>query len=468
VVTLALILAVAALLRAERLGRLSFWYDEVVTIRLARTAGPAALVDLLGRIDATRAPLHPLLLQGWVKAFGASEASGRAFSAVCGVLTVALIARVGRRAFDDPRAGLWAAALAALSPLLLVYSREARMYAWLALVTCAAWDALLGLRSGASAWRLSLYAAAVAALVYSHPLGLLMAAALATASLVCRRALGLSWGRWLAPHLAASAAVAPWVGRYFDHPPESSVGRLPLRFLLGLPIGFTGGNFLTLLGFVLVIGYGVFTFGRDDRGRLRLGLAAPLATACLLIWLVLPPALLYAYSRVAHPIFGPARYTLFVAPAYLILLGRGLARLPHPVGLATGLVAAALSASAWPAVVFAPDLKADWRASASALDRRDPSGAEPVVVVATDPARNVEVETARYYLAPRRQAVAMPTRPEEIARLIGGSRTRVWVAVGVRDGRLAAPLPPTLHPRRDADLLDVAGLRLIALDPGDL
>ena len=77
---IAAVLAVAALARSYQLGRLSYWYDEVVTLRLARADGPSALLDLLGKIDATRAPLHPLVLQAWVKAFGPSEASGRAFS----------------------------------------------------------------------------------------------------------------------------------------------------------------------------------------------------------------------------------------------------------------------------------------------------------------------------------------------------------------------------------------------------
>ena len=49
---------------------------------------------------------------------------------------------------------------------------------------------------------------------------------------------------------------------------------------------------------------------------------------CLVLWLVVPPTLLYVYSWIFSPIFGPARYTLFVAPAYLILVAQGLAGFP--------------------------------------------------------------------------------------------------------------------------------------------
>ena len=138
------IVALGAGLRSFELGRLSFWYDEVVTMRLARAGSPGALVDRLFQIDATRAPLHPLLLQAWLEVFRTSEASARSLSVVCGVATIVLVFLIGRIVFDAPT-GLWAAWLGALSPILIVYAREARMYAWLVLVTCCAWLALLAL-----------------------------------------------------------------------------------------------------------------------------------------------------------------------------------------------------------------------------------------------------------------------------------------------------------------------------------
>ncbi|MGZ3414666.1 MAG: hypothetical protein ACXWNX_13795, partial [Isosphaeraceae bacterium] len=69
------ILALATALRAWKLGQLSFWYDEVVTMRLATAPTVAALFDRLFQIDATRALLHPLLLQRWIGLFGSSEAA---------------------------------------------------------------------------------------------------------------------------------------------------------------------------------------------------------------------------------------------------------------------------------------------------------------------------------------------------------------------------------------------------------
>jgi mannosyltransferase len=100
------ILVVASALRFWNLGGSSLWFDEVITMRVARAGGPAAVLEQLDRLDGTRAPLHPLLLSGWISLFGTSEAGGRSLSAFLGVATVFVIYRLGRSAFDT-QTGLW-------------------------------------------------------------------------------------------------------------------------------------------------------------------------------------------------------------------------------------------------------------------------------------------------------------------------------------------------------------------------
>ena len=120
-------------------------------------------------------------------------------------------------------------------------------------------------------------------------------------------------------------------------------GPLSLRFLFGTPIGFIGGNFVVLICCLMLIAYGLCVVQTREKGRFRVVLEHAATSVSLLIWLAIPPLILYAYSWVAHPIFGPARYTLFVAPAYLILVARGLAKLPLPLGIAAAAGAAVLS-----------------------------------------------------------------------------------------------------------------------------
>jgi uncharacterized membrane protein len=434
ILPLTAILVLASMLRVFHLGWSSLWYDEIVTMRLARTESPPALLRLLDQIDATRAPLQPLLLQGWVSIFGPSDLSGRSFSAFCGILTVAVVYWVGLRAFDATT-GLWAAWLSAISPPLVYYSREVRMYAWLVLVTCLAWGLLFSHGNSPRIGKLVLYGLSLIAIAYSHPLGLLMIGALGLASLLNRRAFRISWRSWLRTHLAVAAAVVPWVGKYLDHAPESTTGLLSLRFLLGMPIGFIGGNFATLVLCVPLIAYGLCGFQRREGGGFRVVTEGGAAAVSLWIWLLIPPVVLYLYSRVAHPIFGPARYTLFVGPAFLILVARGLSRLAWPLSIAVAAGGVALSVVMLRDEVYRPDLKADWRTAAAFLNTRDPGS--PVAILASTPSGDTELETARYYLGPDRRLVCWTDQLSDSSPI----RNPTWIAVGLRDGRPVSALP---------------------------
>jgi len=450
------ILVVASSLRLVYLGRLSLWYDEVVPMRLARQPDPASLMRLLFQIEATRAPLHPLVLHYWLRLFGPSDVSGRALSALCGVLTVALVYRIGRQLYDVPT-GLWGAWLCAISPLLVRYSQEAKMYAWLVLITCLSWELLISLRRSAPYWKQFCYALSLAALIYSHPLGIFMVAAHALAYLANRSAFQISVRQWLAAQLVVALLAAPWVSHYLDHPPEITIGRLPLKYLLGTPIGFTGGDSRTLLACVALIAWGLVTLrrgsGRDQSAvsgerweilKGRVLVERPVSALILVIWFAVAPVLLYAYSWVSHPLFGPARYTLFVGPAYLLLLARGIASLPRPIRYPIALASAALAGLMLHASTYAPDLKADWRSASAYIRANYPQAT--VVVLSGNPGGNVEVETARYYLGPRVNVLPLS---EALLHPPGDPRSQssflVVFAVGVREGRLVAAMPPALE-----------------------
>ncbi len=112
-------------------------------------------------------------------------------------------------------------------------------------------------------------APALTALMYSHPLGLLMALALGLASLIVRRELGLSWKRWLTPYLAAALGIAPWIGRYFNEPLERMVGRKSITTVIDIPLGFLGGNHATLFGFLALMAIGLLAIHRDGSKRRR-------------------------------------------------------------------------------------------------------------------------------------------------------------------------------------------------------
>jgi len=127
------ILLLATFLRFYRLDTQSFWNDEGNSARIAERT-----LDLI--LEGAAGDIHPpgyyLLLHYWRGLFGQSEFALRSLSAFCGVLTVAFTYVLGRRLLGTAT-GLGGAFLAALSPLAVYYSQEARMYALLGLLSAA-------------------------------------------------------------------------------------------------------------------------------------------------------------------------------------------------------------------------------------------------------------------------------------------------------------------------------------------
>lgn len=123
-VWLVLILTAAFAVRLFRLGADSLWYDETVSLFLARQ-------DLVTLTRHTAGDIHPplyyYLLHFWGTIAGWSEFSAAFLSLVFGILLVALVYRAGRE-WSGKDVALIAAFLTAISPYNLWYSQEVRMY----------------------------------------------------------------------------------------------------------------------------------------------------------------------------------------------------------------------------------------------------------------------------------------------------------------------------------------------------
>ena len=169
-----LILWLATGLRFHQLGAQSFWNDEGNSARLSERS-LALIVE--GTASDIHPPLYYILLRGWRDLLGETEFGLRSFSAFAGILTVAATLALGRLFFHQ-RAGpgqratrltLMAAFLAAVSPALVYYSQETRMYSMLALLAIIATIALwrwLNADPG-SKWAVT-YILAASAGLYTH------------------------------------------------------------------------------------------------------------------------------------------------------------------------------------------------------------------------------------------------------------------------------------------------------------
>ncbi|MFQ5886193.1 MAG: glycosyltransferase family 39 protein, partial [Anaerolineae bacterium] len=119
-----LILLVGFALRLYRLGYESLWYDETVSVLLARKSLPALTAHTAGDIHP---PLYYYLLHFWIRLAGSSEFSLAFLSLAFGLLLIPLLFHLGRRLYGV-KIGLLGALLLALSPFNLWYSQEVRMY----------------------------------------------------------------------------------------------------------------------------------------------------------------------------------------------------------------------------------------------------------------------------------------------------------------------------------------------------
>jgi uncharacterized membrane protein len=152
-------------LRLFRLGYQSLWFDESISLVIARTlAIPQILANV---VRSSHPPFYSLLLHAWVQAAGTSDYSARFLSAAGSLLSVPLIYRIGRSLFDR-KVGLWAALLLAVQPFQIQYAQEARMYAlllFLTLVTLLAFTRAM--RTGSFRWW-SVYLSSFILALYTH------------------------------------------------------------------------------------------------------------------------------------------------------------------------------------------------------------------------------------------------------------------------------------------------------------
>jgi len=119
--------ALGLAVRFTGLGIQSYHHDEVIT---AARVIPGDFVHMLRQVKGSESnpPLYYVLAWGWVKAFGTGEIGLRSLSALLGAATVPVAFLIGRELASN-RAGLIAAAIAAVNPMLIWYSQEARSYA---------------------------------------------------------------------------------------------------------------------------------------------------------------------------------------------------------------------------------------------------------------------------------------------------------------------------------------------------
>jgi uncharacterized membrane protein len=152
----ALIVVIGAAIRFAALST-SIWFDEAVTVRDVS----GSFGQMLHRVVNHEAspPFYFVCLWLWRHVVGSTAVDLRALSAVAGTVTIALAFYVARRRIGQ-RAALVLAVCVAVSPALVYYSTQMRMYGLLVLITGIGFEAFLRASESPNARNLTIWATA--------------------------------------------------------------------------------------------------------------------------------------------------------------------------------------------------------------------------------------------------------------------------------------------------------------------
>jgi mannosyltransferase len=443
----------AFVLRIVGLDTQSLWRDEVDAIRFAVRPLPDLLQTFA--MPGQNGPLYSLLLRPWLGLAGDSEFALRFFSLFFGVLSVALVYRLGQRLF--PRRvtlPLVAALLAATSPYLVWYSQEGKMYALVVALVLVSMDRYLAALAEGG-WRLWLaYLLATSVAFYVHLIAVLIVPAQMLLFLIFNgRRPRAQWRPWLIsmamlilPYLPLLAWQLPLLlrpaktGFQFVSLPDMLYSLL-VSYSLGVVWGGTVWTLALFLGLMLAAGLLWKQLG------LRRTVGAVLAC-----WLLVPLAAFFVVTLV-RPLY-TARYLIFVLPAFLFLLVVGLAGIASRSRLLAGIVLGLLLAvNGWGLWQQATTpLKTDFRAATQyVVERLSPGD----LIVFQIPYGRYSFDY--YYQPPPPRAAGRGEYRVFLPVVTGGGDPYRWV-----DGPYTnAGMEPTEVDRRMADL--VAGNRVVWL-----
>jgi len=173
-IILILIVLLGSFLRIKGLTYQSYWLDEIFS---ASYSDPA---NSFGRMysyitEDNHPPLYQTSLWVFYHLFGYSELTGRAFSAVTGILSIIAIYFLGKELFNK-EIGLYVSFFAAINYFFIYYSQETRAYSMLLLFTIISYTYFVKVLKEPSKKNIILYWLSTIILFYTHYFGFFLVA----------------------------------------------------------------------------------------------------------------------------------------------------------------------------------------------------------------------------------------------------------------------------------------------------
>ncbi len=392
---LALIVAAGLFVRVYRMDAESFWWDEYSSLT---HLDADSLTDFLARnrtLDPATLPLYYSLEYLWWHGVGADPANLRWLSVLIGLAAIPLAYATGRAIFGQT-AGLVAAACVALSPLHAFHAQGIRMYVLmdvLALCSLYTFIKLLEGRQGRWWW---FHAASNILLLWTHPFAALFVAVEGLYLVAFDPRPGRRTVAWIAMNafLAAPTAIylatvrfwpAQETGGWFAVPSlprfladiiaDDVIGmtyqlRVSERAWASLPAMLTARptfDIALLALFCAALGWAIRQARRDWARGASEDVERPASPAVLLVlWLVLPPLVLYAASKVWRPCIFP-RYTLPASLALYLMIGGMTVRLGSDWSKAILVACCVLLLGYQNSLRYPGPQRTDWRSAATMI-----------------------------------------------------------------------------------------------------
>jgi 4-amino-4-deoxy-L-arabinose transferase-like glycosyltransferase len=372
---LALLLALAAIVRFATLDQQSLWYDEAVTAVRVLHPSLGSTLSAVVHVENTP-PLYYVLAWGWTRVLGTSVFALRSLSAAAGVATVAVAWAIGRE-LGSRRAPILLAALLASNPLFVWYSQEARSYELFVLLASLAFLFFLRARAAPTQRNLAAWALFSALALLTHYFAVFLIVAEAALLLQGRRhnrrvlaavgAVAATGAALLALIDAQGARGTGWIANW---PLGGRLEAIAQYYLLG-ESGRPLGRAILLLAALPIVAALPLARRLKPHERSRALVCAAVGAFAVLV----PPALKLAGFDYFTPRYLVAAYVPLSA-GLALLLAAGRTR----VGTGLAILVCAGSLLVVAAVDTRPQLqRGDWRGVAEKL-RAGPS--ERAIVVA--------------------------------------------------------------------------------------
>jgi mannosyltransferase len=419
---MSLITIVATMLRVHLLGAPSLWVDEAASVTFASLPFKAFLKTLWH--TQGNMTLYYFLLRGWIH-LGTTEVAIRSLSVIFGVMAIPLAYLVAARLFDRPT-GMISAALLAIHSFHVHWSRDARAYSLLVFLLLLTTWLFLNARERNRTRDWIAFTVSAALCVYAHIFAVLVLVAFVVALLFPARkrlpTLNLILIAVLFEHLVAPMAMFVLV----KHPDALGWVQKPtLSDAIGFAKTFTGDGGLWLL----IIYSGLCLVAAFSRPSER----EQWGTRFLLVWMLLPPALVFVASF-AKPMF-ENRFMVMCVPALVMLAAHGIVKLWNrpvigrwvaPVAFAALIGLSSIGVSRY----FQHNDLGDWRAAVNYLSANTKPGDGAIFYIP-------DTYSYSYYAGQIGRRVPEIIFPEEVWRPLSpelmsditSKKDRVWLVL---------------------------------------